>query len=159
MSSSSLESDSILRSTGSSNYDSDSDTGADDNSNKKNAKKSHFLLNLLLLRRHHLSRRRPKFAPKRLVWKDDVSQLVHQTSFLLHSVCLLLPSTSWWRFFWKIWRWTNIKHFDLQTGMVQFYPNCLLPCPCNGWQVVNGQILKKCMVSRKVTSIAFAPSS
>jgi hypothetical protein len=81
MSSLLLESDSILHRTCSSNYHSDSETGADDNDDKKNAKKSHYLLNLLLLRRHHHSRHRPKFSPKRLVWKDYVSQLIHQNEF------------------------------------------------------------------------------
>jgi hypothetical protein len=65
-----------------SDSDSDSDNDADDNTdNKKGAKKSHYLLNLLLLRRHNLSRRRPKFVPTRLVWKDYVSQLIHQNEF------------------------------------------------------------------------------
>lgn len=62
--------------------DSDSDNDADDNTdNKKGAKKSHYLLNLLLLHRHNLSQRRPKFVPTRLVWKDYVSQLIHQNEF------------------------------------------------------------------------------
>jgi hypothetical protein len=159
MSSSSLESDSILRSTGSSNYDSDSDTGADDNNDKKNAKKSNFLLNLLLLGRHHLSRRRPKFAPKRLVWKDYVSQLIHQNEF---SVTFRMSLVA----FNKL---VEILREDLEVDQHQalrssnkygpILPELVVAMSLR-W-LAGGQWpdIKKFMVSAKVTSIAFAPSS
>jgi len=83
MSSSSMESDSIFNSTGSCNYDSDSDTDADnvkkDNTNRR--KKLRYLLNLLLIRRQYLRQRQPKFTPPRLVWTDYVSQLIQQNEF------------------------------------------------------------------------------
>ncbi|KAI2508591.1 nuclease [Fragilaria crotonensis] len=84
MSSSSLESDSILNSTaGSGDYDSDSDIDTDDDKmdHKNHRKKLRYLLYLLLIRRQHLCQRQPKFAPPRLVWTDYVSQLVQQNEF------------------------------------------------------------------------------
>jgi thiamine kinase-like enzyme len=83
MSSLSLESDSILNSTGSCNHDSDSDTDADndkkDNTNR--CKKLHYLVKLLLIRRQYLRQRQPKCTPPRLVWIDFVSQLIQQNEF------------------------------------------------------------------------------
>ena len=83
MSSSSMESDSIFNSTGSCNYDSDSDTDADDvkKDNTNRRKKLRYLLNLLLIRRQYLRQRQPKFTPPRLVWTDYVSQLIQQNEF------------------------------------------------------------------------------
>ena len=82
----------------------------------------------------------------------------NKINFLFHSVCHSLLSTSWWKFFVMIWKCTTIKHFDCQKRTVQFNRNCLLPCPCNGWQGVNGKILKKSMASAKATFIIFEAS-